>query len=427
VLRGRRELRVVLGLTALALILRLTWVLVIDRDSFAFNDPLFYHHAAKQLANGEGYIDFDGSPTARWPPLYPFLISLIYRVFGQEPTYAEVFNALVGTAVIPLVYFLARSVFGRTEAVAAAAFAAVMPGLIMYTDIMLAETLFSAELLVFFLLVLKLSPRRWWAPLAIGMMIGLAAMTRSEGLLLFTVPLAVWWRELARRELLLKLAALGAGAALVIGPWSIRNYSQFDRFVLLGTNGGTTFWAGHNPRADGGPTYAPSSLLIRAGQPNEDGVVFKQEALLREEALDFMINNPLRELELIPLKLLHLNRGDSTAIDIWLNSQAPGDEPAVAHNRKIWLAVVLDFFYYALLTLTIGSVLLFGRRLWGDRVMRGVLALFVVSLVFYGFLFYGNFRYRAPLEPLMMLVAAPLLGRLWSMRGEAPPAREQAA
>ena len=426
-LRDRRELKVVLGLTALGLVLRIAWVLLIDRDSFAFNDSLFYHYTAKQLADGNGYIDFDGSPTARWPPVYSFLVSLVYRVFGPEPTAAEVFNALVGTAVVPLVYLLARGAFGRTEAIACGLFAAVMPGLIMYTDILLAETLFSVELLVFFLLVARLSPQRWWAPIAIGAMVGLAAMTRSEGLLLFTVPLAVWWRELARRELVLKLAAVGVGAALVIGPWTIRNYSEFDRFVLLGTNGGTTFWAGHNPRANGGPTYAPSELLLEAGPRDEPGVVFDQEELLRERALEFMVENPLRELELIPLKLLHLNRGDSTAIDIWLNSSARGDPPAVSYNRKIWLSVVLDLFYYALLALTLAAVFLFRRRLWHQRVTRGVLALFAVSLVFYGFIFYGNFRYRAPLEPLMMLVAAPLLARLWSMRGEPPPAREPGA
>ena len=426
-LRDRRELKVVLGLTALALVLRVGWVLLIDRDSFAFNDPLFYHHAAKQLAEGNGYIDFDGSPTARWPPVYPFLVSLLYRVFGPEPTAAEVFNALVGTAVVPLVYVLARAAFGRTEAIAAGLFAAIMPGLIMYTDIMLAETLFSVELLVFFLLVARLSPGRWWTPVALGVVVGLAAMTRSEGLLLFAVPLAVWWRELPRRDLVLKLAAVGVGAALVIGPWAIRNYSQFDRFVLLGTNGGTTFWAGHNDRADGGPTYATPELLLEAGPRDEPNIEFKQEALLRERALEFIVENPLRELELIPLKLLHLNRGDSAAIDIWLNSQARGDEPAVALNRKVWLSVVLDFGYYALLTLTLVSVFLLRRRLWQQRVARGVLALFAVSLVFYGFIFYGNFRYRAPLEPLMMLVAAPVLARLWSVRGERPQTPEPAA
>jgi hypothetical protein len=140
-----------------------------------------------------------------------------------------------------------------------------------------------------------------------------------------------------------------------------------------------------------------------------------------------MVENPLRELELIPLKLLHLNRGDSTAIDIWLNSSARGDPPAVSYNRKIWLSVVLDLFYYALLALTLAAVFLFRRGLWQQRVTRGVLALFAVSLVFYGFIFYGNFRYRAPLEPLMMLVAAPVLARLWNMRGERPPAPEPAA
>jgi hypothetical protein len=47
-------------------------------------------------------------------------------------------------------------------------------------------------------------------------------------------------------------------------------------------------------------------------------------------------------------------------------------------------------------------------------------AVFALSAFLYGFVFYGNFRYRAPLEPLMILLAAPVLVRLWDVRGGLP-------
>ena len=88
------------------------------------------------------------------------------------------------------------------------------------------------------------------------------------------------------------------------------------------------------------------------------------------------------------------------------------------------IGAAADFAYYGLLLLTILSIVLLPelRRL---RVTRGVLGLFAASLVLYGFVLYGNFRYRAPLEPLMTLVAAPLLVRLGRVRtaGTAESAR----
>ncbi|MFL5867631.1 MAG: hypothetical protein ACJ766_11105, partial [Thermoleophilaceae bacterium] len=83
--------------------------------------------------------------------------------------------------------------------------------------------------------------------------------------------------------------------------------------------------------------------------------------------------------------------------------------------------VVADSAYFGLLAATILSLLLLGRELWRQRVVRGVLVLFAGALVMYGFVYYGNYRYRAPLEPLMLLVSAPLLARLWRLRGAEHP------
>ncbi len=51
-------------------------------------------------------------------------------------------------------------------------------------------------------------------------------------------------------------------------------------------------------------------------------------------------------------------------------------------------------------------------------------ASFLTALFLYGFLYYGNYRYRLPYEPLMVLVAAAFLTQLWDWRRAA--ARPQA-
>ena len=48
--------------------------------------------------------------------------------------------------------------------------------------------------------------------------------------------------------------------------------------------------------------------------------------------------------------------------------------------------------------------------------MRGVLAYLAACLVVYGVVYYGQFRYRLPMEPLMILVATPLIVTVWQRR-----------
>jgi hypothetical protein len=82
----------------------------------------------------------------------------------------------------------------------------------------------------------------------LGALIGLAALTRSEGLLLLpllAIPIAI----VAAGRRLRVLAVLVGACALVLSPWVIRNWADFGR-PTLSTNDGTTL-AGANCQ----PTY----------------------------------------------------------------------------------------------------------------------------------------------------------------------------
>jgi hypothetical protein len=272
-------------------------------------------------------------------------------------------------------------------------------------------------------------------------------------LVLPVIALAAWYPELPWRALLGRLAAVVAAMVLVMAPWVVRNTVEAGSFVGVATNSSTTLWSGHNPGADGGATYAPRSLLAPALR--KKGIDFEaaEGRLLRHQALEYMRTHPLRELSLIPRKLVALNEGDSKATEVWIHEgkgaafdyrdvnrflesggsaqefrRVPSRAPAVIGSTAAGVVdVAADVAYYALLAATLASVVLFGRRLWRDRVLRGALAMLGAAVVLYGFVYYGNFRYRVPLEPLMMLVAAPLVaagsdGR-WNLRATLRPHR----
>jgi 4-amino-4-deoxy-L-arabinose transferase-like glycosyltransferase len=410
-----KDVRLVALLSGLALALRLALVLAVERDEFVFNDTFFYGLTANSLANGDGFAFVPGVPTAQWPPVFPLVLSLVFRVTGSHEQLAgELFNAVLGTLTVPLLYALIRKVFTRREALVGAAVLAVLPGQILWTDVLLAETLYTFLLVGFFLLLALLPPRASSA-VALGAGIGLLALTRGEGLLLVGVVLAAWWPAVPRRALLVRAALVLCMVALVITPWTIRNAIVMDAFIPLSTNSSTTLWSGHNPQATGGQSYASQDLIGRRSSENPE---VEEARNLRREALNFMLANPRRELELIPLKLLNLNRGDSWALE-WVNASETDERP-IGTEIGTPIRVAADFTYYGLLAATLVSILLFWRELWRRPITRGTLVLFAGALFMFGFVYYGNYRYRVPLEPLMILVAAPLLVRAWDLRARSP-------
>jgi hypothetical protein len=245
-----------------------------------------------------------------------------------------------------------------------------------------------------------------------------ATLTRGEGFLLLVIPLAMWWPRLPRRALLKQLGVLLAVVLVFVIPWTIRNAGAMHSFIPVSTNFASTFWAGHNPKATGGPTFPTAQVLGRIKAPvTSPKHELEIESVLRRKALSWMAGHPLDELRLIPLKLLYLMGGDGQAVYTWIDAQASRGHPLLSRAAQTRLVTLADVTFYILLTSFIASLVVLGSALWRRRpLLRGVLAYLAVMAVMYGFVFYGGFRYHAALEPLMLMVAAPLLARLWMLR-----------
>ncbi len=402
----QRERRALAALVSLAFALRLTWVLVASRADFAANDSLFYWMNANSLAHGDVYSQTPGIASARWPPGYPAVLSVLVRIFGHHPIAGEILNAVLGAVTVLLLYLLVKPYFGKRVAFIAASMLCVMPGPILWTDLLMTETLFTLMLVAFFLLVLRSRPSFRWAAI-IGVYVGLATLTRSEALIWLTVPLVLWAREIGWKKVLPRLAVTGATVLLVLMPWTIRNSRAMGSFVMLSTNGGQTLWAGHNPNADGMQNYPSPELEASFGTGAEWEINWYKG--LQGDAVHYMLTHPLRELELIPLKLIALNRGDSNAFD-WLNQEP---NRTLGSTATAYVSAMADFAWFVLLALTLVGVVGLHRSLWRTRLMVGITAAFGTALFVYGFLYYGNYRYRLPYEPLMMVVAALVVDRGW--------------
>jgi 4-amino-4-deoxy-L-arabinose transferase-like glycosyltransferase len=400
------------SLFVLALLLRIAWVLWVERvGEWAFNDALYYHATSVSVAGGNGFEALGVGPSARWPPGYSAVLGGLYWLFGVDPLVGELFNAAVGAlTVVGLMLFVER-VVDRPTAIVAGVMLCLLPGPILWTDVLVTETLFTAVFVTLFIVLARAGPTWRWL-VAIGVIIGLGSLIRGEALTWGLLPIVAFWHELPRIELAKRIAGIAAIIVVILLPWTIRNAVAMDAFIPVATNASQTLWAGHNPGATGAQNYPPESYYLEFDQ-TLPALELQSSTALRSDALEYMFTHPLRELELIPLKLIHLNRGDSYALD-WVNAAPDGSPISRVDVERI--SVVADAAYYALLAFTLLGVFVLGRSFWGTRGGRLIAASFLTALFLYGFLYYGNYRYRLPFEPLMVAVAATVATRLWARR-----------
>ena len=119
------------------------------------------------------------------PPTYPYLLAAVYSVSGDSWTAGRLANALLGVLAVLLIYLVARRVWGETTGLIAAGVGAVAPPLAYLSAALMSETLFLVlELAAVLALLRYREERRLRWVLAAGVMCGLCALTRANGLVL---------------------------------------------------------------------------------------------------------------------------------------------------------------------------------------------------------------------------------------------------
>jgi hypothetical protein len=236
---------------AAALVARFWYLAAVGRELPVVGDALTYHLLGRVLAAGEGYVrprellELGRSvPTAEFPPLHPFVLGLADLVGIDTPNGQRVVGALLGVVTVGLVGLLARRIAGDRAGLVAAGLAALSPVLIEHDMSLGAEGLYAllvtASLLAVHVAMTR--PRRPLQLVLLGLLLGAAALTRSEALLLVPVAavLVAWQpgRPSAGR-VGRTLALIGGGALVVTGAWAVRSSLALDAFVPTSTNAGT--------------------------------------------------------------------------------------------------------------------------------------------------------------------------------------------
>jgi hypothetical protein len=399
------------GLAAIALgglVLRLIYAYAIVKSKPLLGDALEFQQQANLLASGHGLIEPQvwftqhiARASADKPPVYTLLETVISLFGGRTWAWHDIVDVAAGTGTVWVTGLLGHrvgggGVRGARLGLIAAGIAAVYPLLIAADGSLRSESVFALLVTLSLLCALRLrddpSVRR---AIALGFVIALAALTRSEGLLLLVLlplGLAGW-----RRGLTSVVACV-----LVLSPWLVHCWITFGQPVLISTNVGGLLAGANCPQTYHGPLLGQWDLgclppaVVGVGGGTETNEAAESDHL-RDVGLSYARHHAGRLLVVIAARI-------GRSFELFLPQQQWAMEAFFeGRNEKVEEAGV--FVYYVVALLAVAGTVLLWRRHGPWRILLSPLVLVVfVSVTGYGFT-----RFRVGAEPALIVLAAVAL------------------
>ncbi|MBX3413181.1 MAG: phospholipid carrier-dependent glycosyltransferase [Pirellulales bacterium] len=396
----------------LAVIVRAS-VLVAGFSSLS-GDPDRYRLLAENLVE-RGVYGAGDHPSAYRPPLWPLL--LVSCVAGHEAVELRValLQLALGVATVLLAAWLADAWRTGRLGHLAPLLVAIDPILLRQSTLVMTETLAAA------LAALALAALTWhaqrptaWRAIAAGVALGLCCLCRPTFLpWLALVALSTPWTLGADRKTALRSATcltLAAGALLL--PWVVRNYRAFGQPILGTTHGGYTLLLGNNPSfyeyaRHGAWGDAWDARPFQAGLARDLASMPASDELARNQ---FEYDQAWSHIGEAPGDFLR-----SAVLRLgYLFSPLPHHVGTVHSAAETWIRWSIGVFYLAEFSLVLVGMaglrgsLLRAPWLWGVM----LLASFAAVHLFY----WTDMRMRAPLVPVVALLAAVGAGRVAACR-----------
>ena len=375
-------------------------------DNFGFGFEM--GRIGRSIALGHGFSSpYEGNtgPSAWEPPLYPFLIGGVFRIFGIY-TFASAWvllaiNCVLATINTVPIYWIAHRTFGERVAIWSAYGWALNPYVWSFGVHWIWDVTFTPLVLTsIFLLALELQDwPGWHGWVLFGAWYGVGALANPT--MLAFLPfcgLWIWWQRYRRGLPSLTGVVLSSAVFfLVLAPWLIRNYEAFGRFVFIRNDFGLQFRLGNSTGADG--------MLMPYLQPNLSKLELEKFQRLGEIAY-------AAECKRIAFDWIRANPGRFAVISLkrffyfWNGVPRPTDSVAP-----------VDFRSSGFLATSVLAIWGLGRAMRQKRPGAWLFAGLVLTYPTVYYFVYPHARYRHPMEPELLVLIAFLLTEV---RGRAP-------
>ncbi len=414
-----------IGIFCLALLIRVVYNLTVGKHYRVAYDASYYYKLALAIGNRGCYCTGQHEETTR-APLWPFLMSIVFSLFDTTHSiYARLFLSVLDSGTCLFVFFLARDIFGKRVAWITGVLAAIYPGLFIYDGWLYAEAVYTFFLAAFAYSLYRFQRnlqepstiplsrkhklgRILW-PMAAGLSLTLAAYDRPNGPLLLGMVvlwaiIVVWAKLVPWRATVQGVLIIGALTTLLIAPWTIRNYITTHTFIPVATGSGIVLSGAYNDSALTGD---------QPGMWTPPGLVQPPVPLHGHQCCDYTgesdnthyaIHWIKTHLSSMPYLLgLHF-------VNMWKPYTSEAGLPFIEFPHQFSSQVVWNMIWIMtplLYLLAAASLLLTWKRWRGELC---VLYVIIGGIVLQNVAFYGSSRFRAPIEPLLVVLAG---GTIW--------------
>jgi 4-amino-4-deoxy-L-arabinose transferase-like glycosyltransferase len=401
-----------------AFLVRVLYITIARSYHFRTVDDHFFFgyemgRIASSLATGHGFGNpFDGytGPTTWVAPLYPLLLSGVFKIFGVYSLASGwvilTINSLFSALTTLTIYEIAARTLNRRTAAWSSWIWALYPAFIQYAVRWVWEMSLSTWLFSLIVVVAqrmrgvgelsnpnaspKSEPRTLSRWLLFGLLWGLLALS-NPSLLLF-LPAAGLWILHGTRNLRRQWSFVAVAAAiflLCISPWAVRNALVFHRFIPMRANFGAEFYLGNGPGANGflmeynHPYEVPAQLRLY-GEMGE--VAYAQ--MRGRLAWQFVASDPR----------LFMRNSIKRAYFFWISVPHATGKPWYLEAAR-----VANFSFFSIAGL-LGLALALKRHIAGASIFAW--AFLLAPLVYY--FVTAAARFRHPLEPLLLILTVYL-------------------
>lgn len=375
-----------------------------------------YQIIAQNLLN-KGIYSVDGiNSTAYRPPLYPLLLFSMMRLFSDRWTMAAIaIHTMLTVACGLLVFMISTDIFKNKVS-------SLLAGLLYITDFYFQrealaqrETILFTTLLLTFFFILFKSRTNLATYLSLSVLAALAHLTRPTGTIVFVVLLIFMYREWQRCKSQASISYAIMSILLflfLVFPWHNYQYQKLNNLTISSSDvGGLNLFKGNNPEILRNypfidvDEYDPwiEQILKNKGIINE----VQKDAYLKSEAVKYIKENPVGFIKASVVKLLAYYSPVPTPL---------GEGKLVEKDGHLILSEfrflrkpqnLIVYFIHNLIILG-GTLGFFIRWLQHKIHIPKVTYIAVIFILFTTVhtLTFGETRYRLPLDPFMIILAA---------------------
>jgi len=322
-------------------------------------------------------------------PLYP-----IWTFLWGDQLGVKIGDILLSVATIWVVYHLALLIFNQPRVALISALAvAIYPHFIFYSVSRLTETPFLFLLCLAFLLLYK---QRFFTASVVIVLSILVKPTLDLLAPLLICVFVLLVHRLGWRVLWRNLAIYGLVYVVLMTPWWLHNYQKYGEFVRLSLGDGVVLYSGNNPQntTGGGVGYSEGEIGYGRLKDDLDFSWFRdikdpleRNKALKERAIEFISENPDRFVELAAVKFVRFWR-------LW---------PFAPQYQKPHLIAVSLVSYGVALGLVIWGLPALLSRFWRRLSPVFLLTAYLTAV---HMVTIASIRYRLPLEPFLIILAA---------------------